>query len=52
MTHPAATTFGLFEDETYPHQGVSAGQLLNHDDYDKRRARRFWFKPMDDWACH
>ena len=38
MTHPAATTFGLFEDKTYPHQGVSAGQLLNHDDYDQKDA--------------
>ena len=38
MTHPAATVFGLFDEETYPHQGVSAGQLLNHDDYDKKDA--------------
>ena len=38
MTHPAATIFGLFEEETFPHQGVSAGQLLSHDDYDKKDA--------------
>ena len=38
MTHPAATIFGLFAEETYPHQGVTAGQLLNHDDYDKKDA--------------
>jgi len=38
MTHPAATVFGLFEEETYPHQGVSAGQLLSHDEYDDKAA--------------
>jgi len=38
MTHPAATVFGLFEEETYPHQGVSAGQLLCHDEYDDKNA--------------
>ena len=38
MTHPAATVFGLFDEETHPHQGVSAGQLLNHDDYEKKDA--------------
>ncbi len=38
MAHPAATVFGLFDEETFPHQGVSAGQLLNHDDYDKKDA--------------
>jgi choline dehydrogenase-like flavoprotein len=38
MTHPAATVFGLLDEETYPHQGVSAGQLLCHDDYDKKDA--------------
>ena len=32
-THPAGTVFGLFEQETLPHQGVSGGQLLCHDDY-------------------
>ncbi|MED5314833.1 MAG: GMC family oxidoreductase, partial [Pseudomonadota bacterium] len=36
MTHPAATVFGIFEEETYPHQGVSAGQLLSHDEYDDK----------------
>lgn len=32
-THPAGTIFGLFDDETTPHLGVSGGQLLCHDDY-------------------
>ncbi|EED36931.1 glucose-methanol-choline oxidoreductase [Luminiphilus syltensis NOR5-1B] len=32
-THPAATVFGLFEEETLPHQGVTGGQLLCHDHY-------------------
>lgn len=32
-THPAGTIFGLFDDQTLPHQGVSGGQLLCHDDY-------------------
>ena len=27
-----------FFKETYPHQGVSAGQLLCHDDYDQKDA--------------
>ena len=36
MTHPAATVFGIFKEETYPHQGVSAGQLLSHDEYDDK----------------
>ena len=38
MTHPAGTVFGLFDEEMFPHQGVTAGQLLNHDDYDKKDA--------------
>jgi choline dehydrogenase-like flavoprotein len=38
MTHPAATIFGLFDEETYPHQGVSAGQLLSHHEYDHKAA--------------
>ena len=38
MTHPAGTIFGLFDEEMFPHQGVTAGQLLNHDDYDKKNA--------------
>ncbi len=38
MTHPAGTIFGLFDEETYPHQGVTAGQLLSHDDYDEKDA--------------
>ncbi len=35
-THPCGEIFGLFEDETYPHQGVSGGQLLCHDDYEDK----------------
>ena len=38
MTHPAGTIFGLFDEEMSPHQGVTAGQLLNHDDYDQKDA--------------
>ncbi|MBT3460319.1 MAG: GMC family oxidoreductase, partial [Halieaceae bacterium] len=41
-THPAGTVFGLFDDETTPHLGVSGGQLLCHDDYaDKDQAGGF-----------
>jgi len=36
-SHPAATVFGLFDEPTYPHQGVSGGQLLSHDDYDNKQ---------------
>lgn len=35
-SHPAGTVFGLFDEETYPHQGVSGGQLISHDDYDQK----------------
>ena len=35
-THPAGTVFGMFDDETLPHQGVSGGQLLCHDFYDDK----------------
>jgi len=35
-SHPAATIYGLFDDETLPHQGVSGGQLISHDDYDTK----------------
>lgn len=35
-SHPAATLYGLFDDETLPHQGVSGGQLISHDDYDTK----------------
>ena len=38
MSHPAGTVFGLFEVDTLPHQGVSAGQLLCHDHYDDKAA--------------
>jgi len=38
MTHPAGTVFGLFEDDTAPHQGVSAGALLCHDHYADKQA--------------
>ncbi len=34
--HPAGTVFGLFKDETLPHQGVSGGQLLCHHNYDDK----------------
>ncbi|MGD2008593.1 MAG: GMC family oxidoreductase [Cellvibrionales bacterium] len=32
-THPAGTVFGLFDQETTPHLGVTGGQLLCQDDY-------------------
>ncbi|MEM1111030.1 MAG: GMC family oxidoreductase [Pseudomonadota bacterium] len=37
-THPAGTAFGLFDEQTYPHQGVTGGQLLCQDDYADKAA--------------
>ena len=37
-THPAGTVFGLFEDHTTPHLGVTGGQLLCQDDYGAKDA--------------
>jgi choline dehydrogenase-like flavoprotein len=37
-SHPAGVIFGLFEEETLPYQGPTAGQLLSQESYaDKRR---------------
>lgn len=36
-SHPAGTVFGLFNEETQPHLGVTGGQLLSHDDYADKR---------------
>lgn len=35
-THPAGSVYGLFEEETYPYQGVNAGVLLNQDFYKEK----------------
>ena len=37
-THPAGTVFGLFDEPTQPHLGVSGGQLISHDDYANKAA--------------
>ncbi len=36
MTHPAVSVFALFEDETYPYQGVTGGQLISQDGYNSK----------------
>jgi choline dehydrogenase-like flavoprotein len=33
--HPTLNVYGLFEDETEPHQGVSIGLMVSQDDYAK-----------------
>jgi len=33
MTHPAISIYGLFQNETTPHLGVTGGQLINQDGY-------------------
>ncbi len=33
MTHPSASIYGLFEQETSPHLGPTGGQLINQDNY-------------------
>ncbi len=37
MTHAVLGIYGLFEDETFPHLGVSGVQLSARDDYGRRR---------------
>jgi choline dehydrogenase-like flavoprotein len=41
-THPAATIFGLFDEPTLPHLGVSGGQLISQHDYDDKAAAGGW----------
>jgi choline dehydrogenase-like flavoprotein len=36
-SHPAGSIFGLFDEETFPHQGVSGGQFMCHDHYDTKQ---------------
>jgi len=33
MTHPAVGAFGLFDDDTQPHMGVTGALLIGHDNY-------------------
>lgn len=33
MTHPAVGAFGLFEEDTEPHMGVTGALLIGHDNY-------------------
>ncbi len=33
MTHPAISAFGLFDEETQPHLGVTGALLIGHDNY-------------------
>jgi len=37
MSHALAPVFGMFEEETSPHLGLSGAQLISHDDYPKKR---------------
>ena len=39
MSHSAATTFGLFEEETEPYMGAMGGQMVNQDSYDHKDQR-------------
>lgn len=38
MTHPAYNIYGLFQQETLPHLGVTGGQLINQDGYGNKTA--------------
>ena len=38
MTHPAASVYGLFDKETQPHLGPTAGQLMCQENYDDKTA--------------
>lgn len=38
MTHPAASVYGLFKEDTLPHLGPTAGQLMCQDNYDDKTA--------------
>ncbi len=35
LVHPTLNVYGLFEEETYPYQGVSIGLMVSQDDYTK-----------------
>ena len=35
LVHPTLNVYGLFEEETEPHQGVSIGLMVSQDDYAK-----------------
>jgi len=37
MSHPAVIVFGLFDDPTQPHRGVTGGSLISQDGYDDKR---------------
>lgn len=37
MTHPAHTIWGLFPEETQPHQGLSGGQLMSQYGYQNKQ---------------
>jgi len=39
MSHALAPIYGMFEEETFPHLGVSGAQLISHDDYAKDRGQ-------------
>jgi choline dehydrogenase-like flavoprotein len=42
MTHPATSVYGMFPEETLPHQGPFGGQLINHDHYqDKLKGQAY-----------
>jgi len=38
MSHAAVVVFGLFDDPTQPHRGVSGGSLISQDGYDDKRS--------------
>ena len=37
MSHPAAFVFGMFDDETQNHMGLTGGQIINQDQFGKVR---------------
>jgi choline dehydrogenase-like flavoprotein len=41
LVHPTLNVYGLFEEETEPHLGVTIGQLVSQDDYKKDPAKGY-----------
>jgi choline dehydrogenase-like flavoprotein len=40
MSHPAISLFGLFDQPTQPHRGLTGGSLVSRDGYDDKRPGR------------
>jgi choline dehydrogenase-like flavoprotein len=37
MSHPASVVFGLFDEPTHPHRGVTGGDLISREGYDEKQ---------------